>query len=348
MRRSSQAPSLRSVLAVTAAAASLGLGCEQGDDGDFDFGDTLTGTTLPTVTTTSTVPTTGTETGTGDATTGPSTDTDDATGETGTETGSTGTDDGSTTEPLQTEACTTLDVLVVIDNSDTMAEEQVRLGAALPPFLALLDQQLPGIMSSMRIAVITTDAPEFVTASPAMDCMYASGTSYMTFGPDLMTELACATAVGTSGDPDERPMQMAIEALSPEMQGIDGANEGFLRETGPLVILFVTDEEDDFEAVTEWGSVGDPADWVDAIAATQDGQVHNVVPLSLVGHEPPNACPPYQWNHVDGAEIATRIIEFTEAFPRSGVGDLCAVEYTTFLNSAVTAVTTACNQWVPE
>lgn len=346
MRRS-RTPASPIRLPLLAVAMALGAACNQGDDGDFDFGDQTGGTLTTTVTMTST-PATGSESTAVDptSTTAADTDVDPPTGSEGSESG---TDEGTTTEDLPTQACTTLDVLIVIDNSDTMAEEQVRFGVAIAPFLTLLNQQLPGIAGSIHIAVLTTDAPEFVTSTPAMTCTpYSSGASWMTFGPDTMTELACATAVGTAGDPDERPLQMTIEALSPEMQGIDGANEGFLRESGPLVILFLTDEEDDFEEVTEWGSVGDPADWVDAIAATQDGHVQDVVPLSLVGTDPPNACPPYQWNHVDGAEIATRIIEFTESFPRQAVGDLCAVEYTTFLNSAVAAVTTACNQWVPE
>jgi hypothetical protein len=316
--------------------------CEHGDDGDFDF---TQSDPSATATVTATSPTSGSETTGSGATTETS-----SPGSTGPDPSTTDTGDGdsSTTEVLPTEPCTAVDILIVIDNSDTMADEQARLGAALPAFIELVNQQLPGVLGSIHVGVITTDAPEFVTASPAMTCLpYASAANWMAYGPTLGVELGCASAVGTMGDPDERPMQMAIDSLSSELLGLDGFNEGFLREQGPLVVLIVTDEEDDLEAVTEWGSVGDPADWVDALAATQGGYVQNVIPLALVGIPEPNACA-NPWNGIDGAEIATRIAEFVTSFPHHAVGDLCAVEYTTFLNGAVPEISAACNAWVPE
>ncbi|MBC8073246.1 MAG: hypothetical protein IAG13_33295 [Deltaproteobacteria bacterium] len=255
----------------------------------------------------------------------------------------------SSTGELVTEPCTSLDVLVVIDNSDTMAEEQAKLTAALGPFFMLLDTQLPGVMGSTRIAVITTDAPEFVTANPTMVCTpYSSGATWIAYGETSATELACASAQGTMGDPDERPIQRALESLAPELQGLGGVNEGFLRDTGPLVVVIVTDEEDDLEALTEWGSEGDPDDWREAFAATQDGHVQDVVPLVLAGIDPPNACPPLQWNGLEGAERAPRLQAFAESFPHHAIGDACAAEYVTFLNGAVPEVVDACNAWVPE
>lgn len=330
---------------------SLAGACQHGDDGDFDF-NSETGASVTLTTTTTTAGTTGTETGSSGAedpaTTEPST----------TESGSddtSGTDES--TGVIPTEPCTTIDVLVVVDNSTEMAEEQARLSVALGPFLTLLNEQLPGVLGSIHVAVITTDASEFVLTTPAGECSpYASAASWMLYGPTLSTEIACASAVGTAGDVDERPMQTAIEALSPEMLGIDGFNEGFLREQGPLVIIIVTTEEDDFEELTEWGSQVDydedgeftTADWVDALAATQDGHVQDVIPLALVGPvDEPNACPDV-WNGVDGAETATRIVEFAESFPHHAVGDICDVEYTTFLNGSVPAIAAACNAWVPE
>lgn len=344
-------------LAITAASAvcaALGVSaCEQGGDGDFDFdGETGASVTLTTTTASTTTGTSGTDSSdSGDedpATTGPGT-TDTGSGE------SSGTDES--TGGLPTEPCTTLDVLIVVDNSDAMAEEQARLNVAFGPFLALLNQQLPGVMGSIHVAVITSDAPEFVVTTPMGACTpYSSAANWMLFGPTLSTELACASAVGTMGDPDERPLQMAIESLSSELTGIDGFNAGFLREQGPLVVIIATDEEDDYEEITEWGSQVDfdedgmftPADWVGALAATQDGHVQNVIPLVLVGPvEEPNACPDV-WNGVDGAETATRIVEFAESFPHYAVGDICEVEYTTFLNGAVPEIVAACGAWVPE
>jgi len=312
------------------------LGCRAGEGGGFDFGEGgSTGVIDPTLG--------GSSSGT-DETTGGSESSDGGEDES-TDGGS--EDEGTTGEPPPTVQCTTLDILVVVDNSDTMAEEQAKLTQALPQFIASVQSQLPDVMGSIHVGVLATDSPLFVTATPAATCTpYASGANWLAAGETLATELACATSLGVAGDPDERPMQMTIEALSPEQLGTEGFHDGFLREAGPLVIVLVTDEEDDLEPETEWGSEGDPADWVTAIAASKGGWVQDVVVLSLVGHDKPNACPEYQWNGVDGAELAPRLIEFTESFPRHAVGDPCAMEYTTFLNAAAAQVVEACGNYV--
>ncbi len=314
-----------------------------GDDTVTSFGTEPTSTAPPTTTVATTESGSGSETGS-------SSGAQDSSSSSAGSSESSGSGESSSTGEVVTEPCTTLDVLVVIDDSDTMAEEQAKLAAALDPFFALVDMQLPGIMQSIRVAVITTDAPEFVTMNPMAVCTpYASGMTWMSYGPSLTTELACAAAQGTMGDPDERPMQRAIEALSPELQGLDAPNEGFLRESGPLVLIVVTDEEDDFEEITEWGSEGDPPDWRAALADTQDGHVQDVVPLFLIGVDTPNNCPPFQWNGLEGAELSPRLQELAESFPHHAVGDACAEEYTSFLNVAgVPQIVDACNFWVPE
>ncbi len=320
-------------------ALALAGACQAGNDGDFDFGD---GTTGPDPVTSATMPA---ETG-GTAVVEESSDSggvDTAGSSEGDESG----EESSTGEPPTVTPCTTIDILVVIDNSDTMAEEQAKLTAAIAPFVTLVQSQLPGVMGSIHVGVLSTDAPELVTSTPAATCIpYATGASWMAPGDTLITELGCATALGVDGDPDERPMENVSLALTPEMNGLDGANEGFLREEGPLVIILVTDEEDDYEEETEWGSPGDPADWVDAVTAMKDGWEQDVVVLSLIGTEKPNECPEFQWDGNEGAEIAPRLREFTESFPRHAVGDVCMAEYGTFLNGVVPSLVQACMNYV--
>jgi hypothetical protein len=321
-------------------ALAIAAGCSAGDDGDFEFGEASTGSAS--LATADSAPAESDSTGAVDET--GSSGAEESSG--GDE--SSGGESSTGDEPLPTVQCTTLDIVVVIDNSDTMTEEQTKLTAAIGPFVAALQAQLPSVMDSIHVGVLSTDASAFVTSTPAATCTpYSSGASWMLYGPTLNTELACATALGVAGDPDERPMQMTIEAISPEAVGVDGPNEDFLREDGPLVIVLVTDEEDDFEEKTEWGSPGDPADWVDAIAARKGGYVEDVVVLSLVGIDKPNACPDYQWNGIDGAELAPRLAEFTESFPRHALGDVCAVDFGMFLNNAgVPQVVQACDNYV--
>ena len=70
------------------------------------------------------------------------------------------------------------------------------------------------------------------------------------------------------------------------------------------------------------------------------------VVLSLIGTEKPNACPEFQWDGSEGAEIAPRLREFTESFPRNAVGDVCAAEYGTFLDGVVPQIVQACQNYV--
>ncbi|HET6583418.1 MAG TPA: hypothetical protein VFG69_08220 [Nannocystaceae bacterium] len=319
-------------------ALGVASGCHAGEGGDFGFADGESGGS------TITAAATGSE-----GSSGAVADTDASSSEGDSGSGeSTGAADESTGGPLPTEPCTTLDILLVVDNSDTMAEEQAKLSTAIGPFVGMVQSQLPGVMGSIHVAVLSTDSPDFVTSSTAATCLpFASGANWMAYGDTLSTELACATDVGVAGDPDERPMQMTIDALSPEQLGVDGFNEGFLREDGPLVVVVVTDEEDDLEEVTEWGSPGDPADWVEAVAAVKGGYTQDVVALALVGIDKPNACPEYQWNGMDGAELSPRLVEFTESFERHAVGDVCAGDYGNFLNPAVAQIVAACAEYVP-
>lgn len=318
--------------------------CGGDDGGGFDFASATQGTGAGPVTAGS-----GTTEGetegdaddtagdSGESTAGPA-----ATGSTGAEGESSGTAD------LPSVPCTSLDVVFVIDDSDTMAEEQMRLAQVAAGWIDQLVAQVPTVVDDVRIGVITTDDSSFVQSDGAgTACAFASGAPWMTLGDTLATELPCALSQGVAGDPDERPMDMLQAALSDEALAPGGRHDGFLRDEGLLVVVLLTDEEDDLEAATQWGSEGDPPDWVDAIAAKKGGYPQDVVVLSLVGHDKPNECPAFQWDGMQGAEIAPRLIEFTESFPQGAVGDICAAEYTTFLFSVVPGVAAACDQYVP-
>jgi hypothetical protein len=69
--------------------------------------------------------------------------------------------------------------------------------------------------------------------------------------------------------------------------------------------------------------------------------------LALVGHPKPNECIEAQWTGEDGAEIATRIIAFTEMFDEGRVGDICAPDYGPFFADAIAGIADACNVAIP-
>ncbi|MBL4688650.1 MAG: VWA domain-containing protein [Nannocystaceae bacterium] len=259
----------------------------------------------------------------------------------------TGTDDGE----LPVVPCIGMDILFVVDNSATMIEEQTRISSSAAAWLMTVNASTASAVNNVNVGVITTDESAMVTAT-AMPCNFVSGQSYMQMGGALFdpvvfaAEVQCALSVGVAGSSDERPMEHLIEALSPQF--VDGGpNTGFLREGALLVIVILTDEEDDFEAKTAWGSAGDPADWISDIAALK-GDIHrDVVVLSLIGVDQPNACPNPQWNGMAGAELSPRLAEFAEGFPAGATQDLCAPEFNTFLSGVVPGIAGSCMNFSP-
>lgn len=325
-------------LRLGAGLAALLLACNAGggDDG-FDFSTESNG--LP--------PTSGSS-GTTDATAGSETA---AAATTEAADSGTGTDDGtgsSTGEPPPAVPCTGIDMIFVVDDSAPMLEEQIRLRAAALAFVQQVAASTPSLVDGINIGVITTDDDLFVQATAEACGPYEGGSTWMISSSTVLgTELDCALAVGTAGSPNERPMDMLIAALADDNLAPGGFHDGFLREGALLVVVLVTNEEDELEVDTEWGSAGDPATWAEAVASRKGGWRHDVVVLSLLGTDKPNACPDFQWDGTEGAQVSPRLIEFTEAFPQGAVGDICAQEYATFMLGVVPGVAAACDNYTP-
>ncbi len=277
---------------------------------------------------------------------------------------------GNNSGDNMSDGCKKVDLLFVVDNSGSMLDEQVNLVASVPGFVNQIQTQLADT-EGYHVGVITSDAYSFnelgcgiegalvtrtggADASNAVCTPFASGLRFMTEQDDLATKFPCAAQVGTEGDGNERPMQTMITALSDAMNAPGACNEGFLRDDALLVLVIITDEEDDHEVdgclqQPQPGSAGDPPQWFDAVVAAKDGIESNIVVLSLVGPKPPNACPALDKcdGGIDGAEQATRIIEFTEMFTYGFVGQVCAPTYEPFFQEAISIIESACDDFVP-
>lgn len=290
---------------------------------------------------------------TGSAETGEPTD---ATGADGTGSGEGGSESSTSGDPPPpAEPCTAVDMIFVVDNSDPMLEEQLRLLGTAFAFVQQVQQTIPTLVEDIHIGVITTDDELFVrpdesggTGGLGCEMPYEGGNPWMISSSlTLQAELECALTVGAEGSPNERPMDMLTGALSDVNLAPMGLHNGFLREEALLVVVLVTNEEDEIEDDTAWGSAGEPADWVATVAGRKGGWVNNVVVLSLLGTPKPNACPEFQWDGTEGAQIAPRLIEYTESFPQGAVGDICLPEYATFMLGVVPGVAAACAAYTP-
>jgi hypothetical protein len=283
--------------------------------------------------------------------------------------GSTGMADGG--DPTG-EGCEKVDILFVIDNSGSMEDEQSNLLAGFPGFISAIQSQLAGV-GSYHIGVTTTDAYLFNgsgcqvdgalvtqtggTGSSSSTCgPYAEGFNFMTEADNLSVAFSCAGQVGISGDGNERPISTIQGALSDGMNQPGGCNDGFVRDDAILVIVMITDEEDDHEIdgclqTPQPGSPGDPAGWFIGVTSHKQGVESNIVVLSLVGPPGPTPaiCPELDKcsGGITGAEVATRLVQFTQMFTHGFIGRVCEPTYDQFFSQAVAVIGDACDGFIP-
>jgi uncharacterized protein YfcZ (UPF0381/DUF406 family) len=151
-------------------------------------------------------------------------------------------------------ACNTVDVLFVIDNSNTMAQEQDNLAANLPKLVQRIEAIQPRI-KSYRLGVVSTDlgaGPYTIgTCKPKGDegrllhAPHGAGcaASYPRWlegpSPTLAQDFACVAKLGVGGCGYEQQLEAALRALTAQPE-----NAGFLRSNAPLAIIFISDEDD--------------------------------------------------------------------------------------------------------
>jgi hypothetical protein len=253
-----------------------------------------------------------------------------------------------------------------------MADEQSHLIGSFPTFIDGIKTKLQDA-DGYHVGVTTTDAYAAngvgctvdgalvtqtggVSASNATCGPYAEGASYMTEKDDLAQTFACAAQVGTTGDGNERPMWAMGNAIGDALNAAGACNAGFLREDALLVLVIITDEEDDHETAScgggylpQAGSPDGPQEWFEYVVSRKSGIESNLVVLAMVGPEAPDACPPLDkcFNGIDGAEVASRILEFTRSFTYGFIGPVCAASYGEFFSEAVGHIESACRTFTP-
>lgn len=118
------------------------------------------------------------------------------------------------------------DILFIVDNSCSMANEQASLADNFQFFADGLDE----LEVDYQLAVITTDNPTF------------QGEIITAETDDMEAEFIAQTSVGTAGSGDEMPTEMAYQAT--ESGGDAGLGSDFLRDDARLALIFVSDEPD--------------------------------------------------------------------------------------------------------
>ncbi|MCB9686194.1 MAG: VWA domain-containing protein [Alphaproteobacteria bacterium] len=127
-----------------------------------------------------------------------------------------------------------VDILFVVDDSNSMAEEQAALADAFTDFIA----EIENANSKFQIGVVTTSAD---TDDPRVGELIGSP-PFLTADDDYVSKFKSRVQVGVEGSDKEKGLAAAAAALSPER--LAGTNAGFIRPDANLLVAVVSDEED--------------------------------------------------------------------------------------------------------
>lgn len=289
-------------------------------------------------------------------------DDDDGTG--GVDAGqNTGTDGGD--NPMA-EQCRKMDLIFVVDDSGSMAEEQANLGTNFPMFANLLNSYMisTGEMLDYRAAVTTTGVtasgtqtlpPPFSMSVPfsqtGMDGRFRQ-VSGMTrpwlerTDPNMPATFAQAASVGTSGPGLEMQLRAMELAIQPN------TNPGFIRQDALLGVVILTDEDDcsfrqssgitinGLEGCVGTPGIPAPADFLaplDQVKGDRGRWAAAVIAAQT-------ACTSSFGDAVEGV----RLKQFQAASPQNIVfGDICAGNLQGALMQALDSFQAACENFPP-
>ena len=153
---------------------------------------------------------------------------------------------------------------------------------------------------------------------------FANNSNFMTPEDNLDAAFPCTAKLGTTANFDERPMQAMLGAFSPKTESSLQCNRGFLRDDALLVVIMISDEEDDqgIQNGERSGSAGNPDSWHEAVVASKKVIPKNVVSLSFIGIPYPNngsvTTEAGEGVIENEAEISIRIRQFTEPMGERG------------------------------
>lgn len=130
-----------------------------------------------------------------------------------------------------------VDILWVVDNSNSMQLEQELLAAGFSSFANELDNT----NTNFHIGVITTD---FDYDDPERGRLIGSPAVITNEDPNYVDTFRTRAQVGLNGSGKEKGLEAAEYALSPSMTIAGSPNAGFLRQDANLLVVIVSDEDD--------------------------------------------------------------------------------------------------------
>lgn len=269
--------------------------------------------------------------------------------------------------------CDKVDLLFVIDDSGSMSDNQDKLTAAFPGMAQTIDDTLVAQQGiDYRIGVISSNITD------EMMCLFGAlcGPGYLGRLQHTEGRVACsdlpagrwiegsegAAAVGDqftcvaslrqaqdfNGVPSggsEAPLEATRMALVDRVSDVEQYNLGFLREDALLVLVLVTDEDDQsvWMTPTNWPLFGGPgpiapvADFHDMLVQLKGGHPENLVAVAISGPQAGG-----------GDTSAPRIHAFLDLFaPNSYWSNISGSDYSAPLQEALELIQGSCENFIP-
>jgi len=244
-----------------------------------------------------------------------------------------------------------IDILFVIDNSDSMRQEQENLATNFPKFIQVLDS-IEGGRPSVHIGVISSDigidpyaaeacsgrgddgllqnAPRIAGCSPPNggaryleDIPLASGGRQTNYNGSLEDAFACIAQLGTSGCGLEQHLESMRRALDPG----NVANAGFIRDDAYLAVIIVADEDDCsardtaiFNPARELDNISSPLGVFSSYRCTEFGVTCDSLPSLPRAAADYTSCRPRSDSYLHGVEEYVQFL-----YQRKGDPNLVAV-----------------------
>lgn len=241
--------------------------------------------------------------------------------------------------------CRHIDVVLSVDDSSSMQEEMTALSNDVFPAFARELLEISGSrVDDFRVAVqdACPNPATYHTRGEGGECGFASGKPWMVSGePNLEDKFRCVGAIDSSGyactgnNDDEQPASAA--AASFEDPARTGANVGFLRSNALLVVVSITDEDEQPTPDADAASVAA------RLAAAKGGDMNKMVFLGIAGGRSCEGA----YGHADDAVKMKAIAGEFAARGRGVFWDLCDGRLEDGLGEALQVIENACNDFVP-
>ena len=294
------------------------------------------------------------------------------------------TDSDTDTDTGQpTDGCQAVDLLFIIDDSNTMETEQQMLVNSFPDFIAVLEdyETAAGTQLDYRLGVTTTGISVHYYVDGVPGAISLVGKDGDLFVPDGSTDpwidgpgsnvesdFTDLAQVGIYGPAYEMPLFAMQKTI--EKAGAGGPNDGFLREDALFVAIFITDEDDCSRTDDYWTlpdvthscsdyptehNLTDLATFKSMLDTRFGGEEKYAI-VVIAGQAPPDGSAPCDYG-ADGAICAGRLESFLDVHVNASgqhglMHDMCEAQsqgnMVNALESAMGFIEVACDDFIIE